>query len=504
MRPLIATLALALITAIASAAPAAVVVKQVGRYRSGASSGTEIVAVHAASKRAYLSNSSAGWVDVLSLEKPESPKSLVRFAVPLAAGEDLTSVAVHPGGEFIACVIETPGATATGRVELRASRDGALLRSLEVGVGPDAGVFSPDGRWLLVADEAEEFEFDARTRSFRSAPGSVTRIDLAEGAAAATASTIALPDLSLVAGVVDATLERKLERWVDVNGDGKATAPADLNGDGDIDDERVPVGAFGGATVMADEANGELFLLRISGATPDLLEPEYIAFAPDGTRAFVTVQESNAVVVIDVSAGRVERSFGLGLTEHAADLIDDDQAVFAGTLRALREPDGAAVTADGRWLVTADEGDTEPKVAMLGAGATVGGGRTLSVFDAATGRLHGDTGNGIDAATATRGFYPDSRSGAKGSEPEMVVTFVVDGVHYAGVGLERANGVAVISLADPTRPTVVAAASADRTAKAGAVGPEGIAHYSSEGRHYLLTANEKDGSLSVYRLEFTL
>jgi hypothetical protein len=139
---------------------------------------------------------------------------------------------------------------------------------------------------------------------------------------------------------------------------------------------------------------------------------------------------------------------------------------------------------------------------MVERGTTVGGGRTLSVFEAATGRLVGDTGNGIDSAVARRGFYPDARSTAKGSEPEMVVTAVVDGVQYAIVSLERANGIAVVSLADLARPEVVGVACADRSAKAGAVGPEGVAYYAAGGRHYALTANENDGSLSVYRIGF--
>jgi DNA-binding beta-propeller fold protein YncE len=420
--------------------------------------------------------------------------------VPLAKGENLTSIAVHPDGGFLAAVIELGDPAAPGRVELRATADGALIKALPVGVGPDAGVFSADGRWLVVADEAEEFTFDAATRTFRSAPGGVTRIDLGQGPAAATALTLTLPDLGALPGAVDASQGRMLERNVDVNGDGKATAPADLNRDGDIDDEKVAVGRFGGVTVYGDEAQGELFHLPISGASADLLEPEHLAISPDGTRAYLTLQESNAVAVIDLVAGRFERAFGLGIVEHPTDATDDNQAVFTGTLRALREPDGTALTPDGRFLVTADEGDTEPRISQVAAGTVVGGGRTISVFDAATGKLVGDSGNGLDEATARRGFYPDSRSGAKGSEPEMVVVATIDDVPYAIVSLERANGIAVVSLADPAAPKVVGVGCADRTAKAGAVGPEGIAYYAAGGRHYALTANEKDGSLSVYLL----
>ncbi len=492
---------LALILCHALDAAAAVTLKQVARYRSGDLEGTEIVAVHAASQRAYLSNSSHGYIDVLDLSDPAKPRRERRLKLDLAPGEDLTSIALHPSGAYLLCAIEVADPQARGRIELRATADDALLKRLEVGVGPDGIAISADGRIAVVADEAEEFVFDRATRTFSSPPGTITIVDLAQGPAAATAITLALPDLTGVAGVTDGRMLRRLERRVDVNGDGRITAPADLNGDGDIDDEKVRVGTLAGIVVFADEANGELFQLPLAAATPEFLEPECVAIAADGTRAYVTLQESNAVAVVDLIARRVTGAYGLGIVLRQADLNDDDRALFEQPLQALREPDGIALSADGRFLLTADEGDTDPKVAMMEPGLPAGGGRSLSLWDPASGALVGDTGIELDRAAALAGFYPDSRSGAKGAEPEMVVSFLLDSVLHAGVSLERANGVALVSLADPAAPVVVAVASADRTAKAGAVGPEGIAHLlGPDGLHYLLTANEKDGSLSIYRI----
>jgi DNA-binding beta-propeller fold protein YncE len=196
----------------------------------------------------------------------------------------------------------------------------------------------------------------------------------------------------------------------------------------------------------------------------------------------------------------VLRVAGLGTTAHAADLIDDDQARFEATLLAAREPDGIALTPGGRFLVTADEGDTDPKAGKTKPGLPAGGGRTLSVFDAETGAFIADTGDGIDRMAAARGTYPDARSPNKGSEPEMVTTFVWRGGSYAAVSLERANAVALVDLSSPQQPTVVTVAPIDRSEKAGKVAPEGIAHFAAGERLFIYTANEKKGTVTALEL----
>jgi len=35
--------------------------------------------------------------------------------------------------------------------------------------------------------------------------------------------------------------------------------------------------------------------------------------------------------------------------------------------------------------------------------------------------------------------YPERRSSKKGSEPEMVVTFDLDGIHFVAVGMESSR-----------------------------------------------------------------
>jgi len=296
----------------------------------------------------------------------------------------------------------------------------------------------------------------------RSPPGSVTLIRFADDPAQSTAHAIALPTELAVPGALRPEDERSLERAVD----------------------------------------GEEVLVPLRSSAPDWVEPEMAAFSPDGSVGYVTLQEHNAVLVIDVEHAAIAAVHGLGLPRHTADLLSDGQIEFAAEILALREPDGIAVTPDGRYFVTADEGDTDPKVGRTPAGLPVGGGRTLSVFATETGRLVGDTGNQLDQWAADAGLYPDGRSAAKGSEPEMVVSFELLGRIFAAVALERADAVALVDLSTPREPRVVAISAVGPDHGDDSHGPEGLTHYRDPrtGLHWLFVANERSGTVAVLRV----
>ena len=172
---------------------------------------------------------------------------------------------------------------------------------------------------------------------------------------------------------------------------------------------------------------------------------------------------------------------------------DDGKVSFETTLRAFREPDGVAVTPDGRHVITADEGDSSPSVGETGPGSTAGGGRTVSIFDARTGAFVADTGNQIDQRAHEAGVYPETRSGHRGCEPESVACFRCEGRTYAAVTLERANAVALVDVSDPELPVVRSVTPLPP----GSIGPEGIAVLQARGRTHLLVANEVSGDLVV-------
>ena len=191
---------------------------------------------------------------------------------------------------------------------------------------------------------------------------------------------------------------------------------------------------------------------------------------------------------------------GLGTVRHAADIIDDGTYDPSAELFALREPDGIAVSADGRYLISADEGDSDPKIGKTKAGLPSGGGRTLSVFDAISGKLLGDTGSQFDDKAAEAGVYPDARSPNKGSEPEGVVSFDAFGKRLAVATLERADALALIDLDQPAQPKVLQVIGAGEGAGSGNLAPEGLAHVEKDGRHYLVTGLEKSGNVALFEL----
>lgn len=464
-------------------------------YFSGRTKGTEIVSVQQATLRAVLSNFTTGEADLLDISQPEKITRINRFGLGLQAGEELTSVAFHPVADMFAAVIDA--GEQRGRLELRAAADGKLLDRVEVGFGPDAAVFSTDGTVLLVANEGEAFTFDKESQEFFSAEGSISIIRLDQKGRIKANANIELADVMHREGFIVAEKGHFLEREIDWDGDGKISKQKDFDGNGKIDNKRVWLGRFEGADVYGNEKKGEAkILIPVTAESKTLLEPEYIALSPDARRAYVTLQETNEVAEVDVENGRILGYFNMGIAEHEADRKSDGWVEFNQSVMALREPDGIALTPDGRYFITADEGDTDIE-AQEGEEPLQSGGRTVSVFDAKTGDFVADTGNQLDEITFAHGVYPDRRSNKKGAEPEGVVSFEMDGQAWAVVGMERADALVLISLANPKQPKVVALGKIPGEESRA---PEGVAHFVRDGEHYLLSANEMNGTVACFKL----
>jgi 2',3'-cyclic-nucleotide 2'-phosphodiesterase / 3'-nucleotidase / 5'-nucleotidase len=278
------------------------------------------------------------------------------------------------------------------------------------------------------------------------------------------------------------------------------------------------------------------------------LEPEFVAVADDGREAYVTLQENNALAIIDLrgAAPRLDRVVPLGFKDHgrdgnALDVSDEDGE--AGNLETYRklfgvyQPDGVAFARIGGrgFLLLANEGDAreydtfaeearvgdlrvaprfpEDELARLTVTTTLGrdaagvyrelhafGGRSFSVRDT-DGRLVFDSGDAIERLLAERfpALLDDTRSDNKGPEPENVAAGVVDGRTLAFVGLERANAVIVFDVSAPRRP-----AFAGLLSREGDVGPEGLdfvpAAESPTGRPLLLVANEVSSGTTAFEL----
>ncbi len=293
------------------ATPVGLTLEKIGGFSTGqfGVSAAEIPAFDAASKRLFVVNAQLGAVDVLDLSNPANPVKInVLDATAVLAGAEINSVAVYNG--IVAVAIQAPVKTDNGRMALYRASDLALLGSVAVGALPDMVTFTPDGNTVLVANEAEpsdDYQIDPE--------GSVSVIDVRNPAA---------------------PVERKAT-FTAFNGQ-----EATLRAQG--------VRIYGpGATAAKD------------------LEPEYIAVSADGTTAWVTLQENNALAKVDIANATVTAVLPLGFKDHGAvgnelDAADEEKLInirnWAG-VRGMYLPDSMASYSVGgqTYLVTANEGD---------------------------------------------------------------------------------------------------------------------------------------------------
>lgn len=442
-------------------------VSLLGTYRSGifAQGGAEISAYDAGSKRLFVVNGAAASLTVLDLSVPSAPALLAEIGF----GSPVNSVDVHQG--LVAVAVEAVPKTEPGKVAFFRAGFAVgtvpALKEVTVGALPDMLRFTPNGKHLLVANEGEP------AGDYSSDPeGTISIIDLRCG------------------------LDRL--RQSDVR--------------------TVSFAAFNAGGSRASEVPAGIRLIGPATTLSRDLEPEYIAVDADGRTAYVTLQEHNALALVDIKHARVEKLVHLGykdhtLQENALDASDRDTRVniAAWPVKGMYQPDAIAAFKQGRhqYLITANEGDVRdwpafseerrvnalaldpaafPDAAVLKANANLGrlkvtstlgdadgdgryeelysfGGRSFSIRDG-EGNLLYDSGDELEQLTAA--LYPakfnagndnqnfDDRSDDKGPEPEGVAVGKVRGRDYAFLGLERIGGVAVYDLERPQYPRFVA------------------------------------------------
>jgi hypothetical protein len=431
----------------------------IGRYETGVfdEAAATIAAYDRQSKRLFVVNGADADIDILDISDPTAPALAGSIDVS-ALGSGASSVAVRNG--VVAVAIPADVATDPGRVAFYTA-GGHLLASVPVGVGPDDLTFTPDGARLLVANEGE--------------PDDDYLVD-PEG----TVSIIRIP---------------KYLSWLDEDD----VSTADFHAfDGAVLDPSVSISGPG-ASVSQD------------------VEPEHIAVSWDSDTAWVTLQENNAIAIVDIESATVLDIVGLGYKDHSQagagfDGSDDDDAIQITNwpVHSLYQPDEVVSFNEGwsTFLVTANEGDPRdydgfeesdrlsdlsldptafPDASALQDDAALGrlkvslvrgdtdadgdldvihafGGRSISVWNAA-GQLVADGGDELEQVTATafpahfntnndeNGF--DERSDDSGPEPEGIAVGKLFGGRYAFVGLERFGGIAVYDLGDPSAPALI-------------------------------------------------
>ncbi|MFT6437951.1 MAG: hypothetical protein ACJAVI_006033 [Candidatus Azotimanducaceae bacterium] len=153
------------------------------------------------------------------------------------------------------------------------------------------------------------------------------------------------------------------------------------------------------------------------------------------------------------------------------------------------------------------------------------GGRSFSIFDADSRQIVFDSGSDFEVITAQRlginfnsdndeNGSGDSRSDAKGPEPEGITLGTINDKTYAFIGLERVGGIMVYDISSPenaefvqyitSRDFTISDVSDPTVADDIDLGPEGIefvaASDSPNGKALLLVSNEVSGTLAVFEI----
>ncbi|MGB8451832.1 MAG: choice-of-anchor I family protein [Anaerocolumna sp.] len=104
-------------------------------------------------------------------------------------------------------------------------------------------------------------------------------------------------------------------------------------------------------------------VLMTKGQAPSVdFEPEYIAVNSDGSKAYVTLQENNAIAVLDINSGIISNVFALGFKDFSMagnEIYLDGSAKTYDNLVGAYMPDGISIYENGgkTYILTANEGD---------------------------------------------------------------------------------------------------------------------------------------------------
>jgi len=291
-------------------------------YSNGVSgtNSAEIVAFDPSVDRLYIANSIAGKLDIVNFANPAAPVAITSINLSNYGG--INSIVAYNG--IVACAIESVPAQNNGKVVFF-DANGVYINQVEVGAMPDMITFNKTYTKILTANEGEP---DA---TYTNDPvGSVSIIDLTPGYASLTNANVT----------------------------------------------SVGFTAYNGQEV-ALRAQG-IRVFSTSATVAQDFEPEYLAISDDNTKAYVTLQENNALVTIDLATSAITSLTALGYSSYSAgsgnamDASDQSGAVLiTGNLpiKGAFMPDAMTFkTINGQGLLfTANEGDSREIASVIDA-----------------------------------------------------------------------------------------------------------------------------------------
>ena len=404
-----------------------------------------------------------------------------------------------PGGEVAEIIAPTPEGLYLFYTNASGKKFGVLdisnpkkpieRASVSVGEGePTSLAITADGRHLVVVRRnGDDFE--------RAIPGTLLVYNIEDRTKPRLAGELALgigPDSVALAQQGDKTVAVIAIEDEESDKNGDAALPGKRPG-------RVDVVTLNFNDVarssLASVEFHESLLSSVSGVnfTSDP-QPEYVAIHPNQREAAVTLQENNAVALIDITDSLrpvIKHIFCAGTAERKADIKKDGSVKFVDDFKGRREPDGITYikTGSGVFLALANEGDTSVKT--FGDGVQSGG-RGVSIHST-SGKVLRDSGVELDIRASLLGHYPDDRSDKRGTEIEGVAFANFNGDPLLIASSERGSFMAVYRVQDPTKPMLLAILPTG-------IGPEGVVAVEGrkDGKKLLVSANEKDGTINIY------
>lgn len=458
-----------------------IITQAIGRFATGTygQAAAEITQYHSASKRIFLINGAANRIEMLNAASLTSSAlndaytannlSSTPLAIPSsavvknAAGSDeslalgfANSIAIS--GNWLAIAVENKVKSAAGAVLIYdlTTTTPVFVKAIKAGALPDMLTFTPDGQTLLIANEGEP-----ETNYSVDPEGSIGLIKRVNNQ---------WPDQMTLLGFTAFESQRAA-----------------------LEKKGLKIAAPEGTTLAQD------------------IEPEYITVTADSKKAYVSLQDNNALAVVDIASAKIDKIVGLGFKDHsmmvnALDAGDRDGMNIQPIpgLFGMYQPD---TITNYQWkgatfIVSANEGDSRdwsayseesrvsaiPRSAELvakqaGVYSSSGlarlkvtkalgknangeydalyafGSRSFSIWDQNGAQVYDSAADFEKISAALQGESGfnsnhlanggDNRSDDKGPEPEAVAVGQVGDKTYAFVATERLSAVFVYDVTNP-------------------------------------------------------
>ena len=274
-----------------------------------ASNSAEISAYDELSKRIFTANSIASKLEIVDFRNPQAP--ILKTSLDISSYGSINSVAVKNG--IVALAIENSlNKQDSGKVVFL-DTNGVFIKQVTVGVMPDMIAFNHAGNKVYTTNEGEPND------SYTLDPeGSISIVDITNGLQNLTGANVT----------------------------------------------HITFTSFNGNESALKAQGIRIYGLNAS-ASKDF-EPEYITISDDDTKAWVTLQENNALAELDLLTNTIIRLIPLGFKNHNAignglDASDVTSGINFSNypVKGMYLPDAIGhYSANGNiYLLTANEGD---------------------------------------------------------------------------------------------------------------------------------------------------